>query len=72
VPVYVYQYVLIYALMPDNNEVQGNIDLAGLYPNLTPEELAEAEHNLTRYVDVVRRIYERTCNLTESDRPPTL
>jgi coenzyme F420-reducing hydrogenase alpha subunit len=53
--------------MPDNNPTQENIDLGGLYPNLTPEELAEAEYNLTRYIEVVRRIYERVNNLTESD-----
>jgi hypothetical protein len=49
----------------DNNPIQENIDLGDLYPNLTPEELAEAEYNLTRYVDVVRRIYKRVKNLTE-------
>jgi hypothetical protein len=58
--------------MPDNNPLQRNIDLSGLYPDLTPKELAAAEYNLTRYVDVVRRIYERVNNLTETDRPPTL
>jgi coenzyme F420-reducing hydrogenase alpha subunit len=58
--------------MPDIKPIQQNIDLGGLYPNLTPEELAEAEYNLTRYVEVVRRIYERVNNLTESDWPSTL
>ena len=62
----------IYPFMPDNNPLQENINLAGLYPTLTPEELAEAEYNLSRYIDVVRRIYERANNLTESNRPPTL
>jgi hypothetical protein len=38
---------------------QDQIDLSGLYTELSPEPLAEAEYNLTRYVEVVRRIYER-------------
>jgi hypothetical protein len=42
------------------------IDLSEVYPNLLPEELAEAECNLTRYVDVVRRIYERTHGIKDS------
>jgi hypothetical protein len=39
------------------------VDLSGLYPDITPKELAEAEYNLTRYMEVVRRIYERTNGL---------
>ncbi len=35
------------------------ITIAGLYPNLTPDEQAEAEFNLLGYLDVVRRIFER-------------
>jgi hypothetical protein len=30
-----------------------------LYPHLTPEELAEAERNLTAYVALALRIFER-------------
>lgn len=41
--------------MPDKS----GIDLSTLYPELSPEQLAEAEYNLMRYADVVRRIYER-------------
>jgi hypothetical protein len=56
----------------DNNPRLTNVDLDGLYSGLTPEELAEAEYNLTRYIDVVRRIYERVNNLTGTDPPSTL
>jgi hypothetical protein len=49
--------------MPDYKE---GIDLSGLYLELSPKQLAEAEYNLTRYVDVVRRIYER---IHEVERP---
>jgi len=55
---------------PDST--QSNIDFSDLYPELTPEQLAEAEYNLTRYIDVVRRIYERVNDLTASDDPDTL
>jgi hypothetical protein len=58
--------------MQENPPLQENIDLSDLYPDLTPEELAEAEYNLTRYIDVVRRIYERVNDLTETEGDPTL
>jgi hypothetical protein len=35
------------------------ITIQDLYPDLTPEEQAEAERNLLAYLDVVRRIFER-------------
>ena len=35
------------------------IDGDKLYPHLSPEERAEAANNLARYIDVIRRIYER-------------
>ena len=38
---------------------QKEITISDLYPNLTPEEQAEAEFNLLGYLDVVRRIFER-------------
>ncbi len=41
--------------MDDDQE----ITIQDLYPELTPEQQAEAEHNLLGYLDVVRRIYER-------------
>jgi hypothetical protein len=58
--------------MTGSNSTQQNIDLSGVYPELTPEQLAEAEYNLTRYVDVLRRIYERVNHLTGPDDLDTL
>jgi hypothetical protein len=54
------------------NSTQQNIDLSDVYPELTSEQLAEAEYNLTRYVDVIRRIYERVNRLTGPDDLDTL
>jgi len=42
---------------PDKDE----ITVADLYPDLTPEQQAEAEFYLLGYLDVVRRIFERIC-----------
>jgi hypothetical protein len=36
------------------------ITIEALYPNLTPEQRAEAEYYLTRYLEVIRGIFERT------------
>ena len=36
--------------------------LRDLYPNLTDAEIAEAEENFTRYLEVVLRIYDRVHN----------
>lgn len=58
--------------MPKEDGLQKNIDLSSIYPDWPPERLAEAEYNLTRYVNVVRRIYERANNLTGPDGPDTL
>lgn len=58
--------------MKKENSLQKNIDLSSIYPDWPPERLAEAEYNLTRYVDVVRRIYERANNLTGPDSLDTL
>ena len=49
-----------------------DITIADLYPDLTPEQQEEAEYYLTRYLDLVRRIYERNLNLTESGDEPTM
>lgn len=43
--------------MSKNEEKE--ITISVLYPDLTPEQLAEAEFNLLGYLDVVRRIFER-------------
>lgn len=58
--------------MPERKSLQKNIDLSSLYSDWPPERLAEAEYNLTRYVDIVRRIYERVNNLTDPEGPDTL
>lgn len=41
------------------------ITIETLYPNLTPEQQAEAEYYLSRYIEVIRGIFERNQNLTK-------
>lgn len=41
-----------------NKEKEYRLPIAELYPDYTPEERAEAEYTLGRYLDLVRRIYE--------------
>lgn len=48
------------------------ITWAELYPELSPEQLEEARYYLTQYLELVRRIYERTHGLTDSIPPPTM
>ena len=36
-----------------------------LYPELTKEQQVEAEYFLTRYLEIIRGIFERNQNLTE-------
>ena len=52
-------------------EPENTPTLRDLYPDLTDEELEEAEENLQGYLDVVLRIYERLeaerTALTQSD-----
>lgn len=38
-----------------------DITIADLYPELTPEEQAEAEANWLSYLSVVKRIFEHIC-----------
>ncbi|MES2216392.1 MAG: hypothetical protein V4481_03785 [Patescibacteria group bacterium] len=38
---------------------QPRITTRDLYPHLSEEELAEADENLDRYIELVLRIYER-------------
>ncbi len=47
---------LLVSLMVDDNET---LSIADLYPDLTPEEQAEAKYNLQRYVEVVGRILDK-------------
>lgn len=51
----------------------GEITTADLYPNLTPDERAEAEYRMLRYLAVVKDIFERVARenpklLTELER----
>jgi hypothetical protein len=41
-----------------NKEEEYRLPIAELYPDYTSEERAEAEYTLSRYLDLVRRIYE--------------
>ncbi len=38
---------------------QGKITIRDLYPHLSEDELAKAEENFDRYLELVWRIYER-------------
>jgi hypothetical protein len=55
--------------LPDPNQ---EVTIRDLYPDLTPKQQEEAEYFLDRYLSVVRRIYERTHNLTEKGGADTL
>jgi len=59
--------------MPDNFSYD-KTDFAVLYPNLTPEQQQEATHYFARYIDLVRRIFERNYeklrDLTRSSSRP--
>ena len=35
------------------------ISISDLYPDITPEQQQQAEYFLRRYIDLIRRIYER-------------
>lgn len=48
------------------------LTIADLYPDLTPEQQAEAEFYLNRYIAIVRRIFERTQNLTGPAETPKI
>lgn len=41
--------------------------VAEMYPQLTPEEQAEAEYFLTKYFEVLNAIFEEENDLTGSD-----
>lgn len=55
-----------------SNEQQPEVTIEQVYPELTPEQQQEAAYWLGRYLDVVQRIYERTQNLTGSDKADTI
>jgi cupin superfamily acireductone dioxygenase involved in methionine salvage len=45
---------------PQPNDSKNDIIVDELYLDLSPEERAEAEYYLNRYVELIERIYERT------------
>ncbi len=49
--------------MPENesSQFEGDIIIADLYPDLSLDELAEAEYRMLRYLAVVKAIFERIC-----------
>ncbi len=54
-------------------QYEGDITIADLYPDLWPEEQAEAEYRMLRYLAVVKDIFEQICAekpelLTELER----
>jgi len=51
---------------------QRKLHIRDLYPELSDAEQAEAEYYLKGYIEVVRRIFERTSNLTDSDGADTM
>ena len=48
------------------------ITIQDLYPELSPEQQAEAAYYLGRYLEIVRGIFERTQNLTGQDEHSTM
>lgn len=46
--------------------------ISDLYPDLTEAQQAEAEYYLSGYINVVRRIFERVHNLTDSEGGDTM
>lgn len=54
-----------------------NITITDLYPELTPEQQADAEYRLLGYLEIIKRIFERVCRenpeiLTELEERATL
>jgi hypothetical protein len=57
----------------DARQFEGDITIADLYPDLSPEQQAEAEYRMLRYLAVVKEIFEEICEskpelLTELER----
>ena len=58
-----------------NINQESKLNVETLYPELTREQREEAAYYLARYLDVVRRIFERVHKvggLTDKDEPPSL
>jgi hypothetical protein len=49
-----------------------HLRVAELYPELTPEQQAEAEYYLIRYFEIINAIYEEKYGLTSSDSSATV
>jgi hypothetical protein len=54
----------------DTNSAE--VTIHDLYPDLSSEQQAEAVECLSRYIDLVCRIYERNENLTKMDQDATI
>ena len=57
----------------DYRQFDGEITIADLYPDLSPEQQQEAEYRMLRYLAVVKEIFEEICEsqpevLTELER----
>lgn len=55
------------------SQLNGEITIADLYPELSPEEQQETEYRMLRYLAVVKEIFEEICEskpeiLTELER----
>ena len=48
------------------------ITIQDLYPDLSPEQQQEAAYYLGRYLELVRRVFERTQNLTGQTKLSTM
>lgn len=51
--------------MPYKDQNEQKVSIGDLYPQLNAEQRAEAEHYLSRYLEVVQGIFERRQKLTE-------
>jgi hypothetical protein len=57
----------------DQYQIDDDITISDLYPDLSSEEQSEAQYNLLRYLNAVKRIFERIVRedpklLTELER----
>jgi hypothetical protein len=64
-------------IYPNNTYSAYKVTIDDLYPELSPDDRAEAEFHLLGYLDVVRRIFERICReqpelLTELEKTASL
>lgn len=55
-----------------NHNKSDKLRISDLYPDLTEDQQAEAEYYLSGYINVVRRIFERVHNLTDSEGGDTM